>query len=97
MSLAMKAARALVLAVMVIVPLGLSVGQAGARPPIGVCPPPFQGPLTYQQVIDTWPPPAGVDPIPTLVFYDKNGDGTVCVMLLPHGAINVIDNAAMVP
>ncbi len=96
--LSMRVTRVLALTVMVFVPLGLSVGQAGASPPIGVCPPPFQGPLTYQQVINTWPPPPGVDPIPVLVFYDKNADGKVCVKPLPKdGAINVIDNAARVP
>lgn len=96
MSLGMKATRAFLLAVMVIVPLGVSIGQAGAKPPIGVCPPPFQGPLTYQQVIDEFPPPPGIDPIPFLVFHDKNGDGMLCAMATPHGG-NFIDNVAQVP
>ena len=32
-----------------------------------------------------------------ILSYDKNGDQMVCVLPLPTGAINVIDNAANVP
>ena len=78
--------------------LVLVAAPAGAKPPIAKCPPPFYGPLTTGQVIEMWPPPPGFpDPEGALLFYDQNGDLRVCVMPLPGGNINVIDNTANVP
>ena len=77
--------------------LVLVAAPAGAKPPIGSCPPAFQGPFTAPQVIEMWPPPPEVtDPAGAILSYDKNGDGRVCVLPLPAGPINVIDNAAKV-
>jgi hypothetical protein len=79
-------------------PLSLVAVPAGAAPPLGSCPPAFNGPLTFAQVVEMWPPPPGVDPTAALAFYDKNADGTVCVRPFPDGVrINVIDNAANLP
>jgi hypothetical protein len=63
------------------------------------CPPAFQGPHTFAEVIEMWPPPPGFpDPEGALAGYDKNGDGSLCVLPLPGGTdINVIDNSARVP
>ena len=75
-------------------------GTAGAVPPTGTCPPAFQGPWTFQQVLDEFPPPPEIPPEAieaAFNFYDKNDDGNLCVMGLPTGGINVIDNAASVP
>jgi hypothetical protein len=71
---------------------------AGAKPPIAKCPPAFQGAFTAAQVIEMWPPPEGFpDPEGAILSYDKNGDLKVCVLPLPTGGINIIDNAANVP
>jgi hypothetical protein len=94
----MKVRRLLAVIVLVSVPLGLSVGPAGASAPIGSCPPAFQGPLTFQQIIDTFPPPAGVDPIAFLTPVDKNADGSLCVRPFKDSTdINVIDNTVRIP
>jgi hypothetical protein len=92
-------ARLLAVVVLVSLPLSLQVLPAGASPPIGKCPPAFQGPHTFAEVIEMWPPPPGFpDPEGALAVYDKNADGSVCVLPLPGGTnINVIDNSARVP
>jgi hypothetical protein len=75
--------------------LVLVTTPAGAKPPVGGCPPAFQGPFTAARVIEMWPPPPEVsDPEGAILSYDKNGDGRVCVLPLPGGPINVIDNVA---
>ena len=54
---------------------------------------PLQGPFTAAQVIEEWlPPPDFPDPTGAVLSYDKNGDGRVCVLPLPAGSINIIDN-----
>ena len=73
-------------------------GAAGATPPVGTCPSAFDGPLTFQQVVATYPPPPGIpDPIGALARWDKNVDGRVCVLDIPGDPINVVDNIARVP
>jgi hypothetical protein len=73
---------------------------AHAAGPVAGCPPAFEGPLTFAQIIDRWPPPPDFpDPEGALASYDKNGDERLCVMEPPHGPtpagpINVIDNVA---
>ena len=94
----MKGRRLFGVVAMMSLPLGLSVMPAVASPPVGNCPPAFQGPLTFDEVVEMWPPPPGVDPAAALAFYDKNGDGSVCVRPFPDGIrINATDNAANVP
>jgi hypothetical protein len=76
------------------------VPVAHAVDPRAGCPPAFQGPLTFAQIIEMWPPPPGFpDPEGALAAYDMNADGMLCVMESPHGPtpagpINVIDNVA---
>jgi hypothetical protein len=95
----MNARRLFAAAALATLPLSLSALPAGATPPIGNCPPAFQGPHTFAEIIATWPPPPGFpDPEGALAGYDLNGDGSLCVLPLPGGTnINVIDNTAMVP
>lgn len=95
----MKGRRLFGLVAMMSLPLGLSIMPAGASPPIGNCPPAFQGPHTFAEVVEMWPPPPGFpDPEGAIAVYDKNADGSVCVRPFPDGVrINVIDNAANVP
>jgi len=95
----MMKARLLAVVVLVSLPLSLWVLPAAATPPIGNCPPAFHGPHTFAEIIEMWPPPPGFpDPEGALAGYDKNGDGSLCVLPLPGGTnINVIDNSARVP
>lgn len=95
----MKAGRLLAVVALLSLLLGLSVLPAGASPPIGNCPRAFQGPHTFAEIIEMWPPPPGFpDPEGALAGYDKNADGSLCVRPLPGGTnINVIDNTARVP
>ena len=95
----MRAKRLFAVVALLSLLLGLSVLPAGASPPIGNCPPAFQGPHTFAEVIEMWPPPPGFpDPEGALAGYDKNADGSLCVRPLPGGInINVIDNTARVP
>lgn len=79
--------------------LGLWVPTAHAAGPQGGCPPTFQGPLTFAQIIEMWPPPPDFpDPEGALAALDRNGDKALCVMEAvpqnPAGPINVIDNVA---
>jgi hypothetical protein len=96
----LRARRLVLVLAMACLPLVAGVGTAGAVPPIRTCPPPFQGPLTFQQVLDEFPPPPEIPPEvieAAFDFFDKNDDGNLCVKGLPNGVINVIDNAANVP
>ena len=94
----MNARRLFAVAALMSLPVSLSAVPAGASPPVGNCPPPFQGPLTFAQIIATWPPPPGFpDPEGVLAGYDKNSDGSLCVLPLPGEGLNVIDNSARVP
>ena len=95
----MKARRLLAVVALMALPLSLSVVPAVASPPIGNCPPAFQGPHTFAEIIEMWPPPPGFpDPEGALAGYDKNADGSLCVRPAPNGIdINVIDNSARVP
>jgi hypothetical protein len=93
----MKARRLFAVAALMSLPVSLSALPAGANP-IGNCPPAFQGPHTFAEIIEEWPPPPGFpDPEGALAGYDLNGDGSLCVLPLPGDAINVIDNTARVP
>jgi hypothetical protein len=96
---AMMKPRLLAVVVLVSLSLSLSALPAGARPPIGNCPPAFQGPHTFAEIIAMWPPPPGFpDPEGVLARFDLNEDGSLCVLPLPGGTdINVIDNTARVP
>jgi hypothetical protein len=64
------------------------------------CPPAFQGPLTFAEIMDRWPPPPDLpDPEGVLVGFDINDDRMLCVMETPEAGmvpapINVIDNFA---
>ncbi len=73
-------------------------GPAGATPPVGTCPRAFDGPLTFEEVVVKYPPPPGFpDPIGSIARYDKNANGSVCVLDVPGDPINVIDDVARVP
>lgn len=94
----MKARRAFAALMMTFLVLGMGVRAAGAKPPIGTCPPAFDGPLTFEQIVATYPPPPGTpDPIAVLAGFDKNGDRSLCVLDVPGEGVNVIDNVARVP
>lgn len=94
----MKGRRAFVAPIMTLLLLGMGSHAAGATPPVGTCPPPFDGPLTFEQIVAKYPPPPGFpDPIGALARFDKNGDRSLCVLDLPGDPINVIDNVASVP
>jgi hypothetical protein len=88
-------------AVLAIVSLSFGAGSpAGASPPIGGCPPAFQGPLTIQQIIAAFPPPPGIpaEALLTAVDLKGNGDGSLCVRPHPDGVrIVVVDNVANAP
>jgi hypothetical protein len=77
--------------------LALAIPTARASMPSGGCPPSFQGPLTFEVLIDMWPPPPDFpDPEGFLASLDSNGDKLLCVMESPEqnpmGPINIIDN-----
>jgi hypothetical protein len=94
-------ARHLILALVMAAMPAIGVpSPAGAVPPTRGCSPAFLGPWTFQQILDEFPPPPEIPPEviqAAFEFYDKNDDGTLCVMGLPNGRINVVDNAANVP
>jgi hypothetical protein len=84
--------------IMVVASLGIAIGPAGASQPTRGCPPAFQGPLTFAEIIVAFPPPPGFpDPEGALASLDSNGDGTLCVRGLPGDEINAIDNVANPP
>ena len=94
----MKTRTSLLVTTLALAASGVSSGAAGATPPRGTCPPPFDGPLTFEQVVAKYPPPPGLpDPIGALARFDKNADGSVCVLDIPGDPINVVDNIARVP
>ena len=94
----MKSRRAFAVLMMTFLVLGTGVRAAGAAPPIGNCPRSFDGPLTFEQIIATYPPPPGTpDPIASLAGFDLNGDRSLCVLDVPGDGVNVIDNVARVP
>jgi hypothetical protein len=73
--------------------------SAQAASPSRGCPPSFIGPLTFEELIERWPPPPELpDPEGVLMSFDHNGDRMLCVMESvpqnPMGPINVIDNNA---
>jgi hypothetical protein len=76
------------------------ITTADAVKPSAGCPPPFEGPLTFEQLIERWPPPPELpDPDAVLSGFDRNGDKLLCVQEAPTqgnppAPINVIDNTA---
>ena len=71
------------------------VAPAGAKTPTRGCPTAFIDPLTIKEVLKAFPPPPDLpDPESAIATCDSNGDGTVCVLPLPNGPINVIDNVS---
>jgi len=93
----MKSRRTFATLMMTFLVLGMGVHTAGATPPVGTCPSAFGGPLTFEQIIATYPPPPGTpDPIALLARFDLNGDRSLCVLDVPGDAVNVIDNVVRV-
>ena len=87
--------RLLAVAVLALLSVGTWVSPAGAKTPTRGCPPAFIGPLTIKEVLKEFPPPPDLpDPEGAIAAFDSNGDGTVCVLPLPNGPINVIDNVS---
>jgi len=87
--------RLLAVAVLALVSVGTLVAPAGAKTPMRGCPTAFIGPLTIKEVLKAFPPPPNLpDPESAIAAFDSNGDGTVCVLPLPNGPINVIDNVS---
>lgn len=86
-------ARAAALALISVAVIGL---PANAGSPVASCPPAFQGPLTFGEILDAYPPSGEYDPIPILEAYDRNNDNKLCVLELPEafGFNNLIDNSA---
>jgi hypothetical protein len=64
--------------------------------PVASCPPAFQGPLTFDETLDAYPPSGEYDPMPILEAYDQNNDDKLCVLELPEafGFNSLIDNVA---
>jgi hypothetical protein len=94
----MSLRRGLTMLMMAFLLLGMNVQAAGARPPTRGCPPAFEGPLTFEQIIAKYPPPPEIpDPIAVLSRFDINEDRLLCVLELPGDAINTIDNVANMP
>ena len=62
------------------------------------CPPAFIGPVSFEELIERWPPPPGLDVEGILAGLDRNGDRQLCVRenvpQVQAGPINVIDNNA---
>jgi hypothetical protein len=87
--------RRLVLALMFAsLPVTLTASSAGATPPTGGCPPAFLGPLSFEAIIEMFPPPPGFpDPEGALANVDLNEDRNLCVRAHPNGVdIIVVDN-----
>lgn len=92
----MKVKQLLVVA-MLTVAFALSTSPASAGPPVGKCPPAFQGPVSFAEIIETWPPPPDFpDPEGFLAFVDINDDGRLCVKPLPQDSVTFIDNLVRV-
>ena len=74
--------------------IAFMAGPSSAVQKLG-CAPPFDGPLTIGQVLVKYPPPPQVeDPYGAVASYDKNGDLKVCVLPLPPGSVNIVDNSS---
>jgi hypothetical protein len=87
--------RLLAVAVLALVSVGVWSRPPRAKTPTRGCPTAFIGPLTIKQVLKAFPPPPDLpDPESAIATFDSNGDGTVCVLPLPNGPINVIDNVS---
>jgi hypothetical protein len=94
----MKVRTTLALVMLTILLLGMGIRAAEAAPPSRSCPPSFDGPLTFEQIIAKYPPPPELeDPIAALARFDTNQDGSLCVLDLPGPPINSIDNVANAP
>ncbi len=96
----MKARRLLLASIIISLPLAAAPSPAAAAPPIGDCPPPFDGPSTFAQILLDFPPPPEIpieDILATLDFYDKNNDESLCVLDVPGPGINLVDNDAKIP
>jgi hypothetical protein len=97
--MSIRPTRSLIVFAIVSMALALAAPANAAGPQAG-CPPAFQGPLTFDEIIRMWPPPPDFpDPVGALAAYDVNGDELLCVQEhthgpLPNGPINVIDNFA---
>jgi len=95
----MKIRRLVVASMVASLPIVATVTPAGAIKPARFCPPPFQGPLTFQQVVDEFPPPPELPPDVVQAILDgidMNHDGMLCAKGLPH-AEDFIDNVANNP
>jgi hypothetical protein len=75
------------------------VSPAGAAPPVGNCSPAFEGPLTFAEILERFPPPPSIpNPEELLAASDLNSDRALCVRPHPGGVrIVVVDNTASVP
>ena len=89
-------ARSRLLTMSLLAPLVLVAHPASASPPTGACPPAFQGPFTFAEIIATWPPgPDVTDPEGILASYDMNADRRLCVRpAQPQSGVSilVVDN-----
>ena len=95
----MKTRRLVMASIVACLPIVAGVSPAGATKPARFCPPPYQGPLTFQQVVEAFPPPPELPPDVVqaiLEGIDMNKDGMLCAKGLPH-AENFIDNVANNP
>jgi hypothetical protein len=95
----MKTRRLVVASIVACLPIAAAVTPAGAIKPARFCPPPYQGPLTFQQVVVEFPPPPDLPPDVVqaiLDTIDTNNDGMLCAKGLPH-AENFVDNVANNP
>ena len=55
----------------------------------------LHGTVDRRPVLDAFPPPPDFpDPEGAILSFDSNDDGTVCVLPLPKGRVNLIDNVA---
>jgi hypothetical protein len=90
----MRAKRVFVAATAVVATM-LWAAPAGAKAPVGSCPPAFHL-MTFDQILTAWPPPPGVDGEAQLAANDHNGDRSLCVTVLaepvPGPGLLVVDN-----
>jgi hypothetical protein len=96
----MKASRLLLASIIACLLIFGSVSPAAAKQPKRGCPPPFEGPLTFTELLADFPPPPEIpldDILAALDSFDANDDGLLCVFGLPGDEINAIDNVANVP
>ena len=96
----MKARRLLMVLILACLPLVGAITPARAVPPTGNCPPAFEGPSSFAQILIDFPPPPEVPPedvLATLDFFDKNNDEMLCVFDVPAPGVNLIDNNASIP